>query len=169
MSEIWKDIGDGYEVSSLGRVKGPRKISYGSIGSRGYLQVCIKRKTKNVHVLVAEAFLGDRPEGHHVCHTDGNKRNNSLSNLRYGTPQENWEDFRNNPQNTTHAIARKTCPLGHDLIGDNLMISQMKRGWRSCLACSRAAAYLKNGKYKDLYNQVDLANKYYEEIINGNN
>lgn len=168
MDEVWKDVGNGYSVSSLGRIRGPRKITYGNVGTRGYLQVCIKRQTKNVHVLVAEAFLGKRPEGYHVCHKDGNKHNNKISNLRYGTPKENWNDFRNNPQNTKHAIARMFCPAGHELSGNNLVISQLRRGWRSCLSCSRASAYLKNGKNKDLYSHIDLANKYYEEIMHEN-
>ena len=132
------------------------------------MQVCIDRVTKNVHVLVAQAFLGSRPEGMHVCHIDGDKTNNNLSNLKYGTPKENWQDFRENPQSTTHAIARETCPRGHILNGENLMKSQLRRGWRSCLACSRASAYIKNGKYGKTQDQQKLANKYYEEIINGN-
>lgn len=167
-NEKWVQIDNAYSVSSFGRVKGPRKITFGSVGSRGYLQVCIHRKTKNVHVLVAEAFLGQRPDGMHVCHGDGDKTNNRLDNLRYDTPKSNWEDFRNNPLSTTHAITRTKCPLGHQLSEKNLVPNQLKRGWRACLACARSAAYLQNGKDRDMYNHIDLSNKYYEEIMNGN-
>lgn len=168
MDEIWKQVSKIHEVSSLGRVRGPRGITNGVLGSRGYMQASIKRKTKNIHVLVAETFIGPRPLGYHVCHLDGDKTNNKLSNLRYDTPKANWEDFRNNPKNTTHAIGRTECPLGHLLLGENLMPSQLSRGWRSCLACSRASAYMRNGKDKELYNHKELADNHYDRITNGN-
>lgn len=33
-----------------------------------------------------------RPEGMECCHCDGNSLNNAVSNLRWGTPQENTYD-----------------------------------------------------------------------------
>lgn len=170
MKEIWKKVvfDSRYEISSLGRVRGPRGITYGAVGTRGYMQVSIGRKTKNVHVLVAQAFLGERPDGYHVCHRDGNKTNNSIKNLRYDTPAGNWEDFRSMGRETSHAIGRTSCPLGHKLENPNLMPSQLKRGWRSCLACSRAKAYINNGKEKEKYEFNFLADSYYERLMNGN-
>lgn len=173
MKEIWKDV-TGYEgrykVSSLGRLMGPRGITLGSVGSRGYVQVCLRMPgerhgvTKNLHVLVAEAFLGNRPEGMHVCHSDGDKNNNSLSNLRYDTPKANWEDFRKNPSRSNHSITRTHCPQGHLLDYPNLMKSQLKRGWRSCLACSRARSYLRhNPNIKE--GVKELSDIYYERIL----
>jgi hypothetical protein len=176
MEEIWKSV-SGYEtryfVSSLGRVKGPTgKATHGVKGSRGYMQISLRHagqrasKVRNIHVLVAEEFIGPRPDGYHVCHADGDKTNNSLQNLRYDTAAANWEDFRNAPGRTSHAIARTHCPTGHELQEPNLMVSQLIRGWRSCLACSRAHAYLKNGKNKNAFSFEDLANIYYERILN---
>jgi hypothetical protein len=174
MEEVWKNVygyAGRYEVSSLGRLRGPRGITKGSMGSRGYLQVCLRKpgdrygKTANLHVLVARAFLGPRPKGHHVCHGDGDRTNNSLINLRYDTPSGNWNDFRTNPGNTSHSIGKTHCPAGHLLEGPNLMESQLKRGWRSCLSCSRAAAYIRNGKNRGSLEKVSLANKYYEEVM----
>ena len=59
----------------------------------GYKQVnlCMngKQKTKLVHQLVAECFIGPRPEGLVVDHIDRNKTNNNASNLRYATISEN--------------------------------------------------------------------------------
>jgi hypothetical protein len=169
MIEHWRQIYPQYEVSSLGRVRGPRGITKGSVGTRGYMQICVKRKTRNIHVLVAKAFLGDRPDGHHVCHKDGDKTNNKIDNLRYDTPAANWQDFRESERKTSHAIKREACPLGHKLIGKNLMPSQLKLGWRSCLACSRSRAYRQNGKDKELFQFEQLANIYYERLFDGNN
>ena len=100
MSEIWKDI-DGfplYQVSNQGQV---RNRSSGCIRrlsmSNGYYHVDLYKNdgkrhgyTKQVHVLVAEAFLGKHP-GLHVNHKDGDKTNNVVVNLEWVTPSENLQ------------------------------------------------------------------------------
>jgi hypothetical protein len=47
-----------------------------------------------VHRLVLEAFVGPCPEGMEGCHNDGNRLNNDLSNLRWGTRSDNRDDAR---------------------------------------------------------------------------
>jgi hypothetical protein len=90
---------EGFEVSSEGFVRNPRTetIMTPSDNGKGYQQVCLflgrsnkpRTKTVGVHRAVAVAFLGPRPEGSHVNHKDGDKRNNSVENLEYVTPKEN--------------------------------------------------------------------------------
>lgn len=93
-----------YEVRSDGSVwsawnwrgYGKRQLSPTS-GKGGYLRVRLqlpngRRVNRPIHSLVAEAFIGPRPEGHQVCHIDGDKTNNAASNLRYGTAQDNADD-----------------------------------------------------------------------------
>lgn len=90
-----------YEVSSCGRI---RRVAngHGAVAGRmlspnpnkkGYLRACLcrdgKAKQGRVHTLVAEAFIGPRPEGCEVDHIDGNRQNNHVSNLRWVTPKEN--------------------------------------------------------------------------------
>lgn len=108
--EEWRAVPghSGYEVSSLGRVRsyrahgGKRRLAVPRlrtirVGVNGYVQVGLQvasgqQKQFSVHSLVAAAFLGPRPEGHHVAHFDGDRANNHVSNLRYATPHENAQD-----------------------------------------------------------------------------
>lgn len=109
--EIWKPaLGweDRYEVSNEGRVrslchrgktrKKPWILKLNNT-PRGYLNAHLMRdgacSVVGVHVLVAEAFIGPRPEPRerHDCrHLDGNPANNLLSNLAWGTKNENMRD-----------------------------------------------------------------------------
>lgn len=96
--ETWRDVADfpGYRVSSWGRVCGPRAMLLPSI-THGYKHVSLSRgsvvKTRRVHVLVAEAFLGKAPfDGALVAHNDGDKDNCRLINLRWASYVENTAD-----------------------------------------------------------------------------
>ena len=95
--EEWRPIptAPGYEVSNLGRV---RRISIlaGTAMRRGYpaVNLSLGRRgqswMRQVHTLVAEAFLGPRPSpAHVVSHLDGNPANPSVTNLTYETQKEN--------------------------------------------------------------------------------
>lgn len=120
--EEWRDIPgwEGlYQASSLGRIRSldryhKQKMRDGSIQtvlyrgkirsphinkSNGYLMVGISRpgggrKTAVVHQLVCEAFNGARPNGYDTAHNDGNKLNNSATNLRWATRTDNSLDKR---------------------------------------------------------------------------
>lgn len=105
---------DLYEVSSLGQVRskdrtvvsrnrwGPiekhlrGKIRAQTVGAYGYLTVNLSRDGKvkiwRVHLLVAEAFLGPRPPGLDIRHGPAGRRDNSVTNLSYGTRAENEQD-----------------------------------------------------------------------------
>jgi len=113
VEEIWKDI-SGYEgqyqVSSLGRVKSldrvikqKNKKEYHLKGrilsacknSQGYYTVQLSKgrgKTFKVHGLVADTFLGPRPEGLETLHGKLGKEVNTVDNLKYGTHKENEAD-----------------------------------------------------------------------------
>lgn len=95
MNEEWRDcvgIPD-YQVSNLGNVRGPRGLRKPIKGPRGYLRITFHRFGRHfkrtIHSLVCEAFIGPRPEGLQILHDDDDKTNNKLSNLSYGTHQEN--------------------------------------------------------------------------------
>ena len=99
MVENWKQISgyEDYDVSDQGRA---RSLKFGKIkilkpdnNGCGYLRVHLyikgKRTTRTVHSLVAEAFIGPRPEGCEVNHKDGIKCHNEATNLEWMTPAEN--------------------------------------------------------------------------------
>lgn len=96
---MWKTINNfsNYEISKNGEVrnKNTKKVLKGRPSKSGYLQVSIKNDTtkkftnKYTHRLVAEAFLDNSENKKEVNHIDGNKFNNTLSNLEWVTPSEN--------------------------------------------------------------------------------
>jgi len=108
MEEIWKEI-DGfpdYQVSTLGRVKGPNSTKSGylsihttpSKGGMSYQRVRVREKTFSVHRLVAKAFLPNPDNLPTVDHIDGNENNNTVNNLRwasYGLQRVNQKDRSN--------------------------------------------------------------------------
>ena len=113
--EIWKAIPgyEGlYEVSDLGRVRSLDRIIVkknkstmlykGKIlkyyeDSQGRLSVSLskndKKKNIRVHIIVAETFIGKRPDKKVICHINGNNQDNRLVNLRYDTHRENAIDI----------------------------------------------------------------------------
>lgn len=99
MQEIWKEI-PGYEgryfVSTWGNVKNQNgALMKPFTNEKGYLKVQLKiyGKKKNLRVnrLVAEAFLPNPYNLPQVNHRDGNKQNNSVTNLEWCTNQQNNE------------------------------------------------------------------------------
>ncbi len=99
--EIWKDV-EGYEgkyqVSTWGRVRGRKGILKPYLNYNGYEKVelwngDIGRKFR-VHRLVAMAFIPNPNELPQVNHKDGNRTNNSVTNLEWVTNAENAQKAR---------------------------------------------------------------------------
>lgn len=114
---IWATVpgyNDAYEISSEGVVRSiGRVVPYGKNGSATYKERILKQtkirngyftvklayrgatKTEYVHVLMLLAFVGPRPVTKargEIRHLDGDKTNNRLDNLVYGTIHENVAD-----------------------------------------------------------------------------
>lgn len=133
-----------YQVSSHGSVVsrkdgGVRELS-ATPNKAGYRQVKLSRDrtqvSRYVHGLVAETFHGARPVGTEVCHLDGDRSNNRVTNLAYGTTAENAQDRL---RHGTDQNARKThCKRGHEFTPANTKVE--KSGSRRCRACTSTAA-----------------------------
>lgn len=97
-SEAWLTYADtDYEVSSAGRVRRNGKILAQSSSNpkkdNWYRVVSISQKNVRVNVgvhrLVAHVFLPNPDNKPQVNHLDGNKTNNTVSNLAWATASEN--------------------------------------------------------------------------------
>jgi hypothetical protein len=94
---MWKKIENlNYEVSSNGEVRNliTKTLIKGSISNSGYRMVTLyesksKKLSKQVHRLVALAFVDNIDNKSQVNHIDKNKLNNKLENLEWVTPKEN--------------------------------------------------------------------------------
>ena len=93
-----------YRVLSSGSVwhryhsKGKWKRKATQRDRYGYWKLGISAMNRNrkiyLHTAVLMAFVGPRPPGLQCRHLDGNKANNRLENLCWGTASENAEDAK---------------------------------------------------------------------------
>ena len=141
-----------YEINGLGAVwsiprtshrrkVGPRpaggQFMTPALDKKGYQVVYLRAqgdsraKPRFVHQLVAEAFIGPRPDGLVTCHNNGARTDNRVSNLRYDTQAGNLADMVKH--GTSAQSAKTTCPMGHEYTRENID-PKYTRG-RKCLAC----------------------------------
>lgn len=130
-----------YDVSSYGRVRSwhntrPRILS-ACANDRGYLTVGLSdgevQRTRYVHQLALEAFIGPRPDDMETRHYDGNPLNNYLDNLVYGTPKKNGED--RSRHGTAGRPRKAKCLRGHPMLDETTR--PRPDGSRACLVCER--------------------------------
>ena len=98
MKEIWRDINGYkglYQVSNLGRVWSCRQKRLRKLqkNTHGYMSLFLyknkKGTAKQVHRLVAEAFIPNPKKLEQVNHKNGDKTDNRVENLEWVTRYEN--------------------------------------------------------------------------------
>lgn len=124
VTESWRPIvgyEGWYEVSDQGRVRSADRVLAFTDGrvraykgkvlaqypdEFGYLKVTLKKQDSgnriHVHVIVAAAFIGPRPEGLQVCHNEGDHLDNRPSEMRYGTVKANHADIKRHGRQNRH-------------------------------------------------------------------
>lgn len=88
---MWVRIFDKYEISDDGVIRNfkTKRTIKQFVGKDGYVRTQIAGKTRLVHRLVALQFLPFCLDKNFVNHIDGDKQNNSASNLEWCTSSEN--------------------------------------------------------------------------------
>ncbi|WEL99704.1 MULTISPECIES: HNH endonuclease signature motif containing protein [Delftia] len=133
-NEVWSLVSGEptFEVSSLGRVKKlTHRITYkdgrtfirnervlNPKPKQGYPAVYLTTRGQVcIHTLVAEAFLGPRPEGARtVNHKDGDKCNNRADNLEWASYAENNRHARLFKLNRQHGERCNLTAFGDDKV-----------------------------------------------------
>lgn len=85
----------GYKVDTEGNIYGLKgaKLSV-ELNDRGYARIKSSHgKWLIVHKAVLEAFVGPRKPNEVCRHLNGNKLDNRLENLSWGTRRQNWQDY----------------------------------------------------------------------------
>ena len=128
-----------YDIDEFGVIRNTKTnmIVNGWIGKRGYRVVSLKISPegefnrfvkKQIHRLVATAFIPNPENKPQVNHKDGNKLNNNATNLEWVTPKENYDHAR------SHNLI-KTCDALSYASVDNTTIEKMcellEKGWRN--------------------------------------
>lgn len=150
----------GYEVSDSGEVRSYVNNRWGLGGTARTLAQRPVKKTewstywavrltgddgrrvqRYVHTLMLLAFVGPA-DGRVTRHLNGDAGDNRLSNLQYGTYEENGLDDVAHGKN--HLANRTHCGQGHPFAGHNLMYRTDKPRARKCRECSRLYAQKNN-------------------------
>lgn len=135
------EVSDRGNVRSLDRVtdRGRRwkgRVMTPSPMRNGYMTVTLwrdgRQRSRLVHRLVLDAFVGKAPEGHEALHANGDRGDNRLANLSWGTHSENQLDQVSH--GTHHRASRTHCPAGHPYDAENTYTYPGKPH-RACRVC----------------------------------
>lgn len=94
---VWREIPEypGYLVSNDGRVLSRKRRKERELSQclrQRYRCVKIGGTVEDVQTLMLLAWVGPRPPGNQARHLDGDKENNAVGNLAWGTVLENRDD-----------------------------------------------------------------------------
>ena len=172
--EVWKVIPDyePYEASSLGNIRYGRKLlNYQT--DYGYKRATLSKKFDvnipakiSVHRTIAKTFIPTPENKPQVNHLDGNKANNSVSNLEWSTGKENVE----------HAFVTglRTDNVYIDLVNIEDGTTQHFRSLTDLtkhldLAMDTLISYIKRSQYYPMYGKyrVDITPESQERMLKG--
>lgn len=133
-----------YKISTEGKVMTAKsgRILKPAIDQCGYERVCLFKADRDrrfkVHRLVAETYIPNPDNKPQVNHKDGNKRNNSISNLEWVTSAQNVHHAMENGLREGHRrfcesrkkrVIAVNIETGESIVFDSVMAAQ--RGLRT--------------------------------------
>ena len=121
MQELWLPVvglENEYLISNVGRVMCAitGTIRRSQLLGGKYVSVSMNGKARKVHQLVAEAFIGPRPDGLYCLHRDDDRFNNTPENLYWGTQSENQKDCHRNGHRRQDGIHNNAAKLNPELV-----------------------------------------------------
>ena len=146
--ETWRSVvgSSVFEVSDYGRVRNAKTGVVRKLQARpsGHLTVRFENKTRHVHRMVLEAFVGPAPENTECCHNNGDPQDNRVANLRWDTRSSNRRDSVNHGTHVSVYRYRDACGAGHPYVSGSyrMQVRQNTRA-RICKQCAtiRQQAY----------------------------
>jgi deoxycytidylate deaminase len=174
--EIWKESSvEGYQVSSLGRIKrvpksfiktfqNKSKVQTQKVelsehilnpgnNKKGYKEVRLYGKMIRLHRLIAEAFITNPDPSFYnqINHIDGNKENNNVLNLEWCTNRYNCED------RSSKKFKERTLPMG---VYWGSYSSKVKPYYRAQIYYK---GKLQTAKFDTVEDAADFVNKFKDE------
>ena len=178
--EKWRPVEGyyGYEVSDLGNIRcfirgDVRPVTLHANSVTGYV-IChlhspgLKRITKNLHSLVAKAFIENPNNYDSIDHKNSNKWDNSVANLRYMPHKNNCQRYSSRPIELQNVqTGEKKIFLNSKEAGNYLGVHYNSvRSAAATLKTKNRRRVCKGhyAKYVDML-ATDFVDKPYEEII----
>lgn len=172
ISENWRTFpfNTKYEISDMGRVRNKKKgnILVLARSKDGYTQVCLSEngkrngRTWRVNRMVALTFIDNPFNLPQVNHIDGNKDNNSVSNLEWCTPKQNIAHGKANglircgDQFPRTAIHKEELPKVYGLRRFGLTYKQIAEIYH---VCTTAVSFIfRSKRYLMYYDEAQFGN-----------
>ena len=156
---FWSKVNKDGPICDL--VEGPCWVWIAGLKNNGYGDFKLRGKTILSHRLAYTITSGTIDEAlklDHLCRNRNCVNPDHLEVVTQGVNVTRGTMMLRESQKTH-------CPRKHLLEGDNLVPSRLKKGWRICLACSRAFGYIqrKGGSLQE------VSDHYYAKICEGSN
>ena len=172
-TEIWVKIPDlPYDISNLGHVRRCLDASYKYkdrvyvqpyINNKGYICVNLYKEGKcykrQVHRLIAAAFIDNPSNLPEVTHIDGNPKNNTITNLEWCTHQYNIQHAWDNNLFKNHHACASVKRKGSTSKYHGVSWSAERKRWCVCVGYNRKHYGL--GRFED---EIEAA-KAYDDFI----